>query len=189
MQYATCNLQIENRTYQIFISMLLRPWTLADADDLAFFANNREIAKNMTDAFPHPYTKEDALRFINMTLVHSPTQVFCIEVDGRPGGGIGIFPQSDILRKNAELGYWLAEPHWGKGIMSSIIPQMVEYAFRTWDITRIYARPYGSNIGSQRVLEKAGFTLEARLEKTIFKWDEFQDELIYALRRENWRQV
>ena len=81
------------------------------------------------------------------------------------------------------MGYWLAEPFWGKGIITAAIRQMVEYGFKTWDITRIYARPFGSNIASQKVLEKAGFRLEVRFEKTIFKNGVFEDELIYAIRR------
>lgn len=162
----------------------LRPFTLADADSLAEYANNYNIAKNLTNAFPHPYTKEDAVKFIRMVSQHNPVQVFTIDIHGRASGGIGIFPQADIMCKNAEMGYWLAEPFWGKGIITAAIRQMVEYGFKTWDITRIYARPFGSNIASQKVLEKAGFTLEVRFERTIFKNGMFEDELIYAIRKE-----
>ena len=86
--------------------------------------------------------------------------------------------------KNAELGYWLAEPFWGKGIITYAIQEMVEYGFKTFDITRIFAIPFGTNIASQKALEKAGFILEARLNKTIFKNGEYQDELIYAIRKQ-----
>ena len=98
-------------------------------------------------------------------------------------GGIGVHPQTDIHFKNAELGYWLAEPLWGQGIITKAILQMVDYGFKTYDITRIFARPFGTNIGSQKALEKAGFTLEGRFEKSLFKNDEYVDELIYAIRR------
>jgi len=88
------------------------------------------------------------------------------------------------MKKNAELGYWLGQNYWGNGIVSRAINEMVVYAFRTFDITRIYARPYSTNLKSQHLLEKNGFVLEARIEKNIFKNGEFLDELIYAVRRQ-----
>ncbi|MDV7400217.1 GNAT family protein, partial [Arthrospira platensis SPKY1] len=80
---------------------------------------------------------------------------------------------------------WLAEPFWGRGIVTEAIKQVVDFAFNTYDINRIFARPFGTNIASQRVLEKAGFTLEARLEKTLYKNGEYLDELIYSVRHPN----
>jgi RimJ/RimL family protein N-acetyltransferase len=109
--------------------------------------------------------------------------VLCIDIDGKASGGIGLHIGEDIYRKNAELGYWLAEPFWGKGIISKVVPEMVKYGFQNFDITRIFARPFGANKASQRVLEKAGFLLEAKLEKTFFKNGVFHDELIYAIRK------
>ncbi|MCB0473179.1 MAG: GNAT family N-acetyltransferase, partial [Flavobacteriaceae bacterium] len=125
----------------------------------------------------------DGKAFITMATKADPIHIFAIEVEGKAVGGIGIHPQSDIMKKNAELGYWLGEPYWGKGIITRAIRQMVDFAFKTYDITRVYARPYGTNIGSQKVLEKNGFKLEARIEKNIFKNGEFLDELIYAIRK------
>ena len=98
-------------------------------------------------------------------------------------GGIGVHPQTDIMRRNAELGYGVARPDWGRGIISAAIPRAVEYGFRTFDIDRIYARPFGRNLASQRTLEKNGFVLEARLQGTIIKNGVIEDELIYAVRR------
>ncbi|MCB9035719.1 MAG: GNAT family N-acetyltransferase [Lewinellaceae bacterium] len=161
----------------------LRPWSLGDLDSLVKFGDNFNIAKNLTDQFPHPYTSEKGKTFIEYATRNDPPNILAIEVNGQAAGGIGIHPQSDIHRKNAELGYWLAEPYWGQGIVTRAIPQMVDYGFQHWDINRIFARPFGTNIASQRVLEKAGFVLEARLEKTIFKNGEYLDELIYAVRR------
>ena len=154
-----------------------------DLESLVQHANNFEVAKNLTDAFPHPYTEADGKAFITMATKADPIHIFAIEVEGKAVGGIGIHPQSDIMKKNAELGYWLGEPYWGKGIITRAIRQMVDFAFKTYDITRVYARPYGTNIGSQKVLEKNGFKLEARIEKNIFKNGEFLDELIYAIRK------
>lgn len=162
----------------------LRPWRLDDLESLMVYANNYEIAKNLTNHFPHPYTRESGENFIAMATKEEPFPIMAIDIEGKAAGAIGIHPQADIFCKNAETGYWLAEPFWGKGIMTRAIRQMCEYGFKTWDINRIFARPFGSNIGSQRALEKAGFSLEARFEKTIFKNGGYEDELVYALRRQ-----
>lgn len=161
----------------------LRAWKAEDIESLVANANNPNIARFMTDGFPHPYSADDAKAFIQFATKDHPIHMFAIDVDGKAVGGIGVHPQSDIMKKNAELGYWLGEAYWGKGIITSAIRQMTDFAFATYDITRLYARPFGTNIASQRVLEKAGFKLEARIEKNIFKTGEFLDECIYAVRR------
>jgi [ribosomal protein S5]-alanine N-acetyltransferase len=165
------------------MNFVLRPWAIQDLDSLVKFANNFNIAKNLMDVFPHPYSVNDGELFIDMASTNFPPNILAIEVDGEAAGAIGLHPQNDVYRKNSELGYWLAEPYWGKGIITATIVQMVDYGFKNWDINRIYARPFGYNIASQRALEKAGFVLEARLEKTIFKNGEYHDEMIYAVRR------
>lgn len=159
---------------------------MSDLDSLVRFADNKNIAKWLTDQFPHPYTKEDGVIYLNMILQDNPTKVFAIDMNGIAVGSIGIFPQGDIHRKSAETGYWLAEEYWGKGIMPEAIRQIIDYGFKTFDIVRIYARPFSTNKGSQRVLEKAGFTLEARLINALYKNDEYMDELIYSIRREGY---
>jgi len=166
------------------MDFILRPWTINDLDSLVANANNYNIARFMTDGFPHPYTRENGKVFIQMATKDDPIHIFAIEVNRKAVGGIGIHPQSDIMKKNAELGYWLGEDYQGKGIITKAITQMIAFGFKTFDITRIYARPFGTNLASQRVLEKTGFTLEARIEKNIFKNGEFYDELIYAVRRQ-----
>lgn len=163
--------------------LTLRPWAPDDLEQLVRLANNPAIAKNMTDQFPHPYTPEKGRAFIQFALQETPSRILAIAVDGQAAGGIGLHPQSDIHCKNAELGYWLGEPFWGQGIMTGAIRLMVGYGFANWDFTRIFARPFGANIASQRALEKAGFVLEGRFEKTLYKNGEFLDELIYAVRR------
>lgn len=164
------------------MNLKLRPWAAADLDSLVKYADNFNIARNMSDIFPHPYTYEIGKAFLEMVNQIKPPNILAIEVAGEAVGGIGIHPQHDIYRKNAEMGYWLAEPYWGQGIITEAIKQMVDYGFSNWDITRIFARPFGYNIGSQRALEKAGFVLEAKLEKTFYKNGKYQDELIYAVR-------
>ncbi len=158
----------------------LRQWNKADLDSLVKYANNLNVAQWLTNGFPHPYTQEDGQSFLSMVANENPTKTFAIEVNGKAVGSIGIFPQSDIHEKSAEIGYWLAEAYWGQGIMSSAIEEIVEYGFRTFDIVRIFARPFSTNQKSQRVLEKAGFTLEAKLKKALFKNGELIDELIYV---------
>jgi [ribosomal protein S5]-alanine N-acetyltransferase len=166
----------------------LRVWTMDDLDYIVRFANNKRIADNLTDAFPHPYTKENGISYIttcrpNPAGTGDPVRVFAIEVDGIPCGSIGLMVQSDIHRKNAEMGYWLAEAYWGRGIMTEAVRQMIEFGFGNLDITRIFARPFSTNLASQRVLEKAGMKLEGRFEKTLIKNGQYIDELIYAIRK------
>ncbi len=165
------------------LTFLIRPWQPEDAESLSKHANDPDIARNMTDGFPHPYTPEHARRFIEYALKDDPIHIFAIEINGEAAGGIGIHPQSDIYRKNAELGYWLGKAYWGQGITTEAVKQVCTLAFSLYDIRRIYARPYGYNTASMKVLEKAGFVLEARLKDTIFKNGVYTDELIYGLRR------
>ncbi|MEJ7609701.1 MAG: GNAT family protein [Ferruginibacter sp.] len=161
----------------------LRPWSMNDLASLVKYANNKNIAQFMSDVFPHPYTTEAGRAFIQFACKDEPVHIFAIEVNGEAAGGIGIHPQGDIQQKNAELGYWLAEPYWGKGIITKAISEIIEFAFRNYDINRVFARPFGNNIGSQKVLEKAGFVLEGRFENTFIKNGTLQDELVYAVRR------
>jgi [ribosomal protein S5]-alanine N-acetyltransferase len=166
------------------MNFILRDWNENDLHNLVKYGNNFNVAKFMADAFPHPYTLEAGNAFIKMANSQSPPHIRAIEIEGEVVGGIGIHQQQDIYRKNAELGYWLAEPYWGKGIITNAIKQMVGYGFSNFAVDRIFARPFHTNKGSQKALEKAGFKLEARLNKTIFKNGEYLDELIYAIRRE-----
>ena len=162
----------------------LRPWRETDLPSLVKYANDPTVAGNLMDTFPHPYTEDDGKAFLQRFMANDPQLVLAIEVDGEAAGAVGIHPQGDVYRRNAELGYWLTKPHRGKGIMTEAVQQAVERGFRILpDIDRIFARPYGSNAASQRVLEKAGFTLEARLVGTFFKNGRVEDELIYAVRR------
>jgi RimJ/RimL family protein N-acetyltransferase len=161
----------------------LRPWKESDLENLVKHANNFEIAKNMMDNFPHPYTEEEGRKFIDMTLKNDPPLILAIDVEGDAVGSIGLHPKNDIQRKNGELGFWLSEDYWGKGIITEAIKRMVDYGFENLNIERIFARPFGTNIASQKALEKAGFRLEAHLENTLYKNEEYEDELIYAMRK------
>lgn len=166
------------------MNYILRPWRLDDINHLVRYADNAKIADNLTDKFPHPYLREDGIAFIQYANKHEPISVLAIEVNGEASGGIGVHHQEDIWCKNAELGYWLAEHLWGQGIITAAIKEMVNFGFKNFEIDRIFARPFGSNVASQRVLQKAGFQLEARLKHTIFKNGRYEDELIYGIRRD-----
>ncbi len=164
----------------------LRPWSLSDVECLVKYANNKNVSNYMTDKFPHPYTIDDAHSFIAFATKDNPVHMFAIVINGEAVGGIGVHPREDIERMNAELGYWLAEPFWGKGIISDAIQDILAFAFKTYDINRVYARPFGRNKASQRVLEKNGFILEAHFKNTLIKNGVLEDELIYAVRRKDW---
>ena len=170
------------------MSIRLRTWQSADLDDLVRYANNWNVAKNLMDRFPHPYTKSDGKFFIGFAAGEGSPYIFAIDLDGRAIGGISVEPQTDIHRKNAELGYWLAQPYWGQGMVSKAVAQVVEYAFNAFDIDRIFARPFGTNTASHRVLEKNRFVLEARFEKVLYKNGAYIDELVYAIRKKDWMQ-
>jgi len=166
------------------MNFTLRKFRESDLASLVKYANNYNIAKFLTNQFPHPYNEDDGRKFLSKA-VSDDSGIFAIDIDGEAVGAIGIFPQSDIHEKNAEMGYWLAEPFWGNGITTQAIREMVEYGFKTFNIIQIYARPYSANPASQRVLEKAGFVCEARLKNAVYKHGNYMDELIYVIRKEN----
>lgn len=143
----------------------------------------------MADTFPHPYTLDAAVKFIGLASQDDPMRLFAIEVDGSACGGIGIHPQKDIQSRNAEIGYWLSEAYWNKGITSAALHLIIPYAFRHFEIERLFARPFGSNKASQKLLENCGFVLEARIKDGFFKHGRFDDELIYGLRRSDFKNA
>ncbi len=162
---------------------LLRPWEWEDAPQLVALANNRRISQHMRDMFPFPYTQEDADRWLTVAGKFEPPRNFAIVVDNKAVGGIGLVLQEDVHRRTAEVGYWLGQPYWGRGITAGAVLALCEYAFATFDLCRLYAGVFDGNTASCRVLEKAGFTFEARLRAAITKDGRTRDELIYALIR------
>jgi ribosomal-protein-alanine N-acetyltransferase len=165
-------------------TITLRPWRETDLDNVAVYANNYHIASKHMNVFPYPYARENAEEFFRRIKPANPANILAITLNDQFVGSIGLHFQSDIFFRNAELGYWVAEPYWGRGFATDAIGKMVNYGFENWDfLQRIFARPFGSNLASQRVLEKAGFEFEARLQGTIFKNNTVEDELIYAIRR------
>jgi RimJ/RimL family protein N-acetyltransferase len=161
----------------------LRPWKTDDLESVTRHADNPQITSFMSDEFPT--TMEGWKKFIEFATQDKTILYLAIDIGGQTVGAIGIHPQKGVLRRNAELGYWISEAYRGQGIMTRAIKEMVTRAFDTFDIHRIYAKPFGNNPASHRVLEKAGFRLEARFENVIIKNGEILDECVYAIRRNN----
>lgn len=159
---------------------VIRPWRDDDVAALARHANDREIWLNLRDAFPHPYGRADAERFLAMVSRQDPTTFFALEVDGEAAGGIGVSLHGDVERLTAELGYWLARPFWGRGIMSAAVAAFTRERMRVHGLVRVYALPYASNPASARVLEKAGFVCEGRMRRSVIKDGVILDQLLYA---------
>lgn len=158
----------------------LRPWRHGDEASLVRHADNRKIWKNVRDHFPHPYTMTDAERWIFHASTALTTTVFAIEVEGNAVGSIGLVPKEDVYRRSMEIGYWLGEQYWGRGIVTEAVGAMTAYGFDTFDIVRIFADIFVWNTASVRVLEKNGYEFEARLKKAIIKDGEVGDVLLYA---------
>jgi len=158
----------------------IRPWRLNDAESLAKHANNRRVWLALRDAFPHPYTADDANKFLQNATTAQPTTDFCIEVDGAAVGGIGIHLGRDVHRHTAELGYWLEEELWGRGIVTEAVAAFSNFCFENFRLRRIYAEPFSNNPASARVLEKTSFVLEGRLRNNVIKDGKILDSLLYA---------
>ena len=164
----------------------IRKWELADAKDLATALSNRKILDNLRDGLPYPYTEQDGKDFIAAMLAadENSTFAFAITLDGKVIGSIGAFRQENIHKHTAELGYYIAGEHWGKGIMTEAVKQLCDYVFSHTDMIRIYAEPFAYNIGSQRVLEKAGFQYEGTLRNNAVKNGKILDMKMYSILRD-----
>ncbi len=164
----------------------IRKWELSDAKDLAAALSNKKVQDNLRDGLPYPYTEQDGKEFISAMLSadENETFAFAIMVDDKVVGSIGIFRQGNIHSQTAELGYYIAEEYWGKGIMTEAVKQICEYVFANSDIIRIYAEPFAYNIASCRALEKAGFQYEGTLRSNAVKNGKVIDMKMYSLLKE-----
>lgn len=161
-------------------SIKLRPFALSDIERLAQLANNKNVWDNLRDYIPHPYTEKDAEEYIIFCNNQNPMTNFAIAYNDELVGTIGLILQKDVYRKSAEIGYWIGEPYWGKGIVTKAVELMVEYGFQNLDIIRIFTGVFDFNIGSQKVLEKNGFEKEAIFKNAIFKNGKICNEVKYA---------
>lgn len=164
----------------------IREWKIEDKTDLAHNLNNVNILNNLRDGLPFPYTEQDAEDFIKAMLSadRDSAYAFAITLDDKVIGSIGVFRQDNIHSRTAEMGYYIGEPYWGNGYMTSIIKQVCKYIFENTDIIRIFAEPFAHNTASCRALEKAGFQYEGTLRSNAVKCGKIVDMKMYALIRE-----
>ncbi|SEA83792.1 Protein N-acetyltransferase, RimJ/RimL family [Eubacterium aggregans] len=161
----------------------IRKWKLLDAEDIAIALSNTRVQDNLRDGLPYPYTEQDGVDYISAMLSadENETFAFAIIADDKVIGSIGVFRQGNIHKKTAELGYYIAEEYWGKGVMTEAVKQICEYVFDKSDIIRIYAEPFVYNAASCRVLEKAGFQYEGTLRSNAVKNGKVIDMNMYSL--------
>ncbi len=161
----------------------IRSFLYGDAASLARHGNNWEIAKNLRDSFPTPYTIEHARVWIQHIKEHEADSRFVIDFEGEAIGEIGFVKQLDVHRYVAEIGYWISQAHWGKGIMTKALSRVCQYAMDDQGVVRLYADVVDHNLGSARLLEKVGFQKEAVFRKHIYKGEEYFDQFVFGLLR------
>lgn len=166
---------------------IIRAWRGSDAESLVLHANNINVARNLRDRFPHPYTIQNARDFLKFATSLEDESNLAIEVDGAAVGAIGYLPGSDVERFSAEIGYWLGEAYWGRGVVTEALMMVTEHAFAQANLLRLFALPFADNIASARVLEKAGYIREGRLRASSVKYGEPKDQLLYARINERWK--
>ena len=172
------------RVHLSLANCVVRNWTAADLPSLVRHANNRNVWINLRDRFPYPYDEQNGREFLTHVLQQQRPGVWAIEVDGEAAGGIGLMRLTDVERVSAEIGYWLGEPFWGRGVTTDAVRAVTTEAFRMMDVHRIFALPFAENTGSIRVLEKAGYVLEGRLRHSAIKDGIIRDQLLYATYRQ-----
>jgi RimJ/RimL family protein N-acetyltransferase len=155
-----------------------------DIGSIVKYANNVKISGFMRDAFPFPYTIDDAANWLGVVNENTPKRSFAIANENEFIGAIGIEPCRDVNRYAGEIGYWIAEPFWGKGIATEAVKIFVKYIFNKYDLLKIFAHVFSSNQASTRVLEKAGFRLEGKLRNQIIKSGKVLDQLVYGILKE-----
>jgi RimJ/RimL family protein N-acetyltransferase len=159
-------------------NVALRPFRESDAPRMAVLANNKKIGRNLRDGLPYPYTTADAMNFIRHSMQFNA--YFAIEYKGEYVGNISLTPLDNVYRKTAEIGYFLGEPYWNKGIMTMAVNLITEFGFKELGFARIHTGVYEYNPASQKVLEKCGYIKEGIFRKSIFKDNHLWDEVRYA---------
>jgi RimJ/RimL family protein N-acetyltransferase len=162
----------------------VRSWDWRDRDAMVRHANNRNVWINLRDRFPHPYTDADARRWLDCIVGQKPETNFANAVADEAVGGIGFTLQHDVERRSAEIGYWLGQEFWGRGIATEALIAVTDYAFSNYDVCRLFAHVFDWNGPSARVLEKAGYVFEGRLRRSVIKDGKTIDQLAYAIIRE-----
>lgn len=162
----------------------VRSWEWRDREAIVRYANNRNVSINLRDRFPYPYTDRDARNWLDAVVGLEPETNFAIDIAGEAVGGIGYTMQYDVDRRSAEIGYWLGEEFWGRGIATEALIVVTDHAFANHDLCRVFAHVFDWNPASARVLEKAGYAFEGRMRKSVTKEGQTIDQLMYAMIRE-----
>ena len=157
----------------------IRCWKKEDAAALTAIANNKKIWLNVRDRFPHPYTLDDAFQWIAYTSDQKPLQNFAVLSSNIIVGSVGVLLRDDVYRKSIEIGYFIGEPYWGKGIAPKAVELIIEYIQKQFDVVRIYAEVFEHNKASMRVLEKTGFHLESIRKKAVIKNNVLMDDYVF----------
>ncbi|MGH8664662.1 MAG: GNAT family N-acetyltransferase [Burkholderiales bacterium] len=159
---------------------VVRDWDRSDKPALLRVANNRNIWRNLTHKFPHPYTEGDADRWFEILDSMSVRMHWAIEVEGQLAGGIGAEPGEGVDARSAHFGYWLGRAYWGRGIMTAACRATSDFLLGHFDWERLEARVFAWNPASMRVLEKSGFEREGVLRRSVFKDGQVIDAVLYA---------
>jgi RimJ/RimL family protein N-acetyltransferase len=168
----------------IFDNYQIRDYAREDVDSLVKYANNQNVSKFLRDSFPFPYTKNDAEKWIDFVIKNPGSLFFAIADSEELIGAIGAVPFDDVHRYSAEIGFWLGEPFWEKGIISKALNYFCNFLFSNYDFNRLTANVFEGNEASKKVLEKNGFVLEGTLKNSVFKENRFLDFHIYGLLKE-----
>jgi RimJ/RimL family protein N-acetyltransferase len=166
---------------------VVRPWRTTDIDALVRHANDFEVARQLRDRFPHPYTRHDGHAFLKHATAAADPSNLAIEVDGEAAGAIGYVVGTDVERYSAEIGYWLGRRYWRRGIVTEALCLVTEHVFAELNLLRLFALPFADNAGSVGVLEKAGYVREGRLTSSSVKHGVPRDQFIYARINPHWR--
>ena len=157
----------------------LRELVENDIDSIATYANNFNVSRYMSSRMPYPYTIDDAKWWVKTGNKEQGLH-FAIDLEGVCIGVVGVRFGENEYQYSAEIGYWIAEEHWGKGIGTEVVSKMTGHVFSEKETVRLVAPVYSPNKASMRVLEKSGYDLESIHRKAVYKNGEFMDEHIYA---------
>lgn len=158
----------------------IRPWEPEDASTLAAICNNKKIWLNVRDGFPHPYTIANSVEWIAFSVTQKPIQNMAIVYKGQVAGSIGVVSKDDVYRKSIEIGYFLGEAFWGKGIATAAVGLLLDYIKTHFDVIRVYAEVFSHNAPSMKVLEKNGFHLEGIRKKAVIKNNIILDDYVWV---------
>lgn len=162
----------------------LRPYGEEDIAELVPLIGAREVAA-MTLRIPHPYTEQDARQFIESMKADDEVRLgIRLRADGRLIGGVGL--RLNRPHGNAELGYWIGVPFWGKGYATEAAWEIVRHGFQDMGFHRIFASHFKGNVASRRVLTKLGMHHEGCQREHVCKWGQHIDSELYGILRSEW---